>query len=72
MKFEYDTPEDDKGPVVAYIDHSGGLIVALSRAVNGEDAVWFASDGRVYTFKWGPGTEAVKKFHKGDKITITF
>lgn len=78
MKFEYDTPEEDKGTVVAelfHMEHSPKDI-CLNIYHNGRGDTTVTTiyyDGQTTAQKpFSVGGCSIKKFYKGDKITIAF
>lgn len=68
MKFEFDNKEDDR-ECVAYIDGDGDLIVKGS---NDQGNICIAHDGFSFDSARFCEALAVKKFYRGDKVTITF
>ena len=75
MKFEYHET-DDRGQCVAYVDKHNHLIVKNYRSYydNDRSFVFMTTESKDSTTMWDKfdPDDAVHKFYKGDKITITF
>lgn len=72
MKFEYEEDNKDK-EVVAYITNRGHLYIRCDEGIVG-----MLTDGQIANYNEldfdseMPKDSVVKRFYKGDKITITF
>lgn len=67
MKFEFDE-DKERGEVMAIITKSGNLMFP---GING-NRITPLQNGGVHCMGSDFGMEPVKKFYRGDKVTITF
>lgn len=69
MKFEYDK-EEDRGEVVAVISDTGNLVVRNTET--GDFTIALCKAGFCHNAASVDMDSVVRKFYRGDKITITF
>ena len=73
MMFEYDE-EEDRGEVVAELyEFSGDPELCLCVKAQSGKFIWFYHNSMPIIQRSGfSGNDPIKKFYRGDKITITF
>lgn len=73
MKFEYDKEEDRGGVVAELYEYDGGPELCLCVKAQSNRYVWFYHNETLVSVQDGGFDDSpVKKFYRGDKITITF
>lgn len=75
MKFAYETPEEDRGPVVAELFHMEGEFdeICLNIHTEHDKVLTLYYDGSTLVQpEFDYGETSIKKFYKGDTISITF